>query len=81
MVETRQCVPFGEMLCLDLPKDVSAVILCVNEGYGLVPLEIRLPHQVYKEKIEEYAKKYPRAESFVVIPVRSSEYIQVWQDK
>lgn len=81
LVNTRSCPPFGEMLCLNLPKDADRVILCVNEGRGLIPLGIYLSHQIYKERIEEYRKKYRRAESFVVVPIRSNEYIQVWSDR
>lgn len=57
------------------PKEADVVILCKNNGYGLVPFTICLPHQVYKEKL-----KLPPGTSVTAIPVRSSEYIDILKE-
>lgn len=72
---------FGLMLELNEPKDAGAVIICVNNGRGLKPVRLLLPHQVYKADLTELWKKHNLDEyghgEIVAIPVRSEEYIKI----
>jgi hypothetical protein len=69
---------FGEMADLKLPKDATAIIICVITPGGLVPKQLSLPHQMYKEKIARLKKEYGHDyRGIVVIPIRSNEYIKI----
>lgn len=76
---------FGEYAALDLPDDVDLIIVCENAGGGLRPLNMLLPHQLYKKDLialeKELAKKCTSFGEIVVVPVRSSEYITVSEYK
>jgi hypothetical protein len=67
------------MLELNEPKDAGAVVICVNNGRGLRPIRLLLPHQVYKKDLTELWKKHELGEygEIVAIPVRSEEYIRI----
>jgi len=58
----------------------DAIILCKHEGNHLEMLDIRLPHQVYEETLENYLDKFPKIREFIVIPVNSKEYISLAGD-
>lgn len=76
---------FGYMAKLDLPKmkGYDAVILCYNNGLGLVPLQVCMPHQVYLEKLESIYEEHGGSYNFeiVAIPVCSKDYITVVDNK
>ena len=67
------------MLELNEPKDAGAVVICVNNGRGLRPIRLLLPHQVYKKDLTELWKKHELGEygEIVAIPVRLEEYIRI----
>ena len=58
----------------DFKPPADALIVCKNEGGGLVPISVRLPHQVY---VHEFGK----VEGLTVIPIRPYEYIEVHETR
>jgi len=54
--------------------DADVVILATNDGHGLVPRLLCLPHQVYVAKVSKLEKRYG---SVTVIPARSHEYVKL----
>lgn len=73
---------FGRSLWWDPPEDANVAILCHNDGYGLVPFRLSLPHQFYGKDFAKYAEELPRrggnrVKSFTIIPARASEYVEV----
>jgi hypothetical protein len=75
---------FGMMLDLDMPSrgsDRDVVILCVNDGRGLMPVHLCLPHQVYESEVRELWAKYNLDKTsfgeIVAVPARSNEYITI----
>ena len=67
---------FGLMLDYDVPEGCDMVVLCVDL-HQHVPLTVLLPHQVYRERLQELVAKYPEARSFTIIPCRSGEKLTV----
>lgn len=66
---------FGEKADYELPKGASAVILCALTIHGIMPEQLLLPGQVYKDKIEKLKNKYKgNYKGAVIIPIRSNEY-------
>jgi len=55
------------------------MIVAVNNGRGLNPQSVMLTHQLYRERIDEILAEHPDATEITVIPIRSSEYRNVWQ--
>ena len=68
--------PFGDQCVLKIPNDCDVVILAYNNGYGLKPISLCLPHQVYVEKIEQLIKEHQAHEIFA-IPFNSDNYISI----
>ena len=71
---------FGDMLDVQksLPLGCDLIILCVNDQIGgHKPKLVRLPHQLYRKDFEKLLESYPHARDFTVIPVRSSEKIDI----
>ncbi len=68
MARVRENPPFGKHFRFDLPKEATAVIVCENQGTGLVPLKLRLPGQIY-------VKDFGDVRGLTIIPIRSQEYI------
>lgn len=66
---------FGMYLNLEMPEGTDVVILCYNEGTGLRPLSLLLPHQMYVKDLERIFKEIPGATEIVAIPAKSSDYI------
>ena len=63
---------------LDLPDDTTAVIIAYNTGGGLRLLDyVMLPHQIYVKKLKKLKQKHPDIKQFVIIPIRSNEYIKL----
>lgn len=59
------------------------VILCTNDGTGLKPFRLLLPHQVYKKDLQEvianYASESGRPlDSIFAIPASSEDYYPIW---
>lgn len=59
----------------------DAVILCKNNGTGLDPLYLRLPHQIYRKDLKDILAEFPDTKDLVAIPVNSSDYINLWEEK
>jgi len=51
----------------------GAVVLATNDGHGLTPRALCLPHQLYVEKVREL-EQYG---TVTAIPVRCSEYVEL----
>lgn len=69
---------FGEQVDLPIPSDTNVVIVCINRGYGLIPMKVSLPHQLYWQEITDWIQEYPNIKEVTAIPAKSSEYITVW---
>jgi len=54
-----------------LPAGADVLVLCVA-GMCLEPISVLLPHQVYRQRLEELAKKHG-AREFALLPYKSSE--------
>ncbi len=72
---------FGKMLDLNhiLPAGQDVVILCrlPRPAGGLIPVRLLLRHQIYESTLAEIRLQYPDTHSFVVIPARSDDYVEV----
>ena len=49
---------FGKLFDLRsvIPKDCNAIIVCTNDGTGLVPRRLLLPHQLYLKDVNKLLK-------------------------
>lgn len=84
---------FGEYIDLSdqIPADADCIIVLVNSGGGLnaghpKPVGfVMLPHQLYLEDLEELIETQTRENRspiwITAIPIRSSEYIDIWTQK
>jgi len=61
-----------------VPADCDIVIVSVNLN-GLRPVQLLLPHQIYKEDMQKLLEEYPDAHSITVIPARAKDYITIWE--
>lgn len=75
----RYSNPFGDYCELDIPEDCDLVILAVNKGFGLEPVGISLPHQIYVSKLRELQVKH-NAREIIAIPASSETYISIIGD-
>lgn len=69
---------------LKLPKRLASapvIIICVNSNYGLEPVSLCMPHQLYKEKIEQILKDHPGTKTVTIIPANNLDYFDVWETK
>ena len=55
--------------------DCDSVLLCRNSGYGIIPIRMLLPHQIYLKTLEEVIRDHPDTREITLIPIRSKEYI------
>ena len=69
---------FGRSLNVPVPDDCDVMIVCARHSYGLVPICLMLPHQLYRHNLETYKKQYPDADAIVCVPARSAEYAEVF---
>jgi len=66
----------------NMPKECDIVILCVNEGCGLKPVGLSMPHQITVEKLQKIYREVDTSSayfSFVIIPAKSKDYISIGQ--
>lgn len=61
-----------------IKEGYTAVILCKNNGTGLDPLRLLLPHQVYEKDLEAIFALYPDTTDFTIVPVNHEDYIEIW---
>ena len=90
LVKFQRCT-FGLVFdASDVPSKVrntyNIVVLCTNNGSGLKPYRLLLPHQIYKKDLQEIlaqdAREHGRAiDSIVAIPGHSEDYINLWEDR
>jgi len=59
--------PFGHSYDTGIKSELMLVI--VNDGHGRMPVQILLPHQLYRERVE---KDWPNA-IVEVVPIRRDE--------
>lgn len=71
--------PFGDMCVLEIPQDCDMIVLAVNKGFGLKPVSVKLPHQVYVKELEKMIKEYD-AHEVVAIPYNHADYISIVGD-
>jgi hypothetical protein len=69
---------FGRFLAVPFPPECNVMIVCVNEGYGMKPVRVLLPHQLYVESIRKLIEDYPSARWITCIPANSQHYVDVW---
>ena len=67
---------FGVSIIYD-HVDCDSVLLCRNSGYGLIPMCILLPHQIYLKTIEKVIHDHPDTREITLIPIKSSEHIML----
>ena len=77
--EIKYSNPFGDMCVLELPDDCNMIILAANSGFGLKPVGVYLPHQVYVETLEKIIKEHD-AREIVAIPFNHKNYISIVGD-
>lgn len=58
-------------------KDCDIIVVMKNRGYGLVPFNLCLPHQLSIANLENELENDREIEEFVVISINSSKYIKV----
>jgi hypothetical protein len=75
-VKFRRDSCFGEYA--DIKTEHSAMIVMANDGYGLKPLSVLLPHQLYLKDIKEMLKIHNQ---IWVVPVDSAKYQKVAEKK
>lgn len=68
--------PFGDICVLKLPEDCNMVVLAINKGFGLNPVWVGLPGQVYVEKINELIKEH-HAREIIAIPYNHENCISI----
>jgi len=56
----------------------NGVIICTNDGSGLVPVRYLLPHQIYRTDLKDLVKAFPSTTDIVAIPVNSEDYLILW---
>lgn len=61
---------------LPMPDNCDAILVCVDRQRH-EPLEVLLPCQPYKKKIEEIFRTYPDAMSITVMPYRNADKIEI----
>jgi hypothetical protein len=72
---------FGKSIRIPMPPDCNVMVVCVNEGYGLMPLRVSLPHQLYESTVKEILAEHPAARWITCIPARSEDYVDVWESE
>ena len=72
----RYSNPFGDYCELTIPEDCDVVILAVNKGFGLEPVGLFLPHQIYVRKLQDLLVIH-NAKEIVAIPASSKNYIEI----
>lgn len=68
--------PFGDYCELTIPEDCDVVILAVNKGFGLEPVGLFLPRQIYVRKLQDLLVMH-NAKEIVAIPASSKNYIEI----
>lgn len=66
---------FGKRLELELDKDVKMLVVCTNDGRGLMPFCVKLVHQLY---IKEILKWRGRQGDVAVIPITEETISLFW---
>jgi len=62
----------------DIPEGCDVVIVCVNDGTGLKPKKLLLPHQVYLRDINKLLKEAGGCyKQVTVVSARSKDYIDL----
>ncbi len=76
----REFSPFtGRQAMIDAPDRCNMMIVCTNNGYGLVPWRLKLLHQLYEADLGEIMKERPDTKSVVCIPASSDDYVTAWE--
>ena len=69
---------FGLAADFHMPEGCDIIIVCTNNGYGLQPVDLKLPHQLYKKRIKELENTLDEYYGeIVVIPASSKNYITI----
>lgn len=71
---------WGDWVAIEKQSDADVVIIALNEGWGLQPAALCLPHQVYLEKLVKLCEN-KSVKQITLIPVRSKNYAQVTEWK
>ena len=67
---------FGPRYKFSVPNRCQAVVLCYNNGSGLRPYNVSLPHQVYVKTVEKMIAEHPETKFVTVLPVYRS-YVDI----
>jgi len=84
-IKLKDAKPFGMMFDLrkHIPKECSVIIVCINDGSGLQPKLLLLPHQLYKKYVEKLLNEMGVSsyKQVTIIPARHTEFIDLLQEK
>jgi len=62
-----------------IPEDCDLIVVCTNDGSGLIPKKVLLPHQLYLKDVNILLKELGVSyhKQVTIIPVRSEECIDL----
>ena len=77
-----RCAAFGDWVDLHkrIPVDCDVIVVCRNDGTGLVPFRLLLPYQLQWEDVQQVFQEFPDTRSLTVIPARACEYVGVIEE-
>jgi len=67
---------FGDQLEYPMPPGATAVIVAVDRQQHC-PVQLCLPHQVYRESLLFLLNQYPDAKSITIFPVINAQKVEV----
>lgn len=62
-----------------VPPDCTAMIVCTNDGGGMMPRKLLLPHQLSTDTLRDVIEAHPGCNWVSIVPVRPDEYQRVWE--
>ena len=68
----------GRANCYSENAGHTVSIVCTNNGGGLQPRTVSLPHQVTAEKVKELLAKYPDTKAITIIKASNKNYEDIW---
>jgi hypothetical protein len=73
----------GQQALIPMPKyeECNIVIICSNNGSGLRPWRLFLPHQFYESCLQELLDERPDTRWITVVPARSADYVDIWRSQ
>jgi len=69
----------GDYFKIPLTMQADVIIICWNDGTGLRPVQLCLPHQFSISKVEALFKEHPTLRQITIIQAKSSHYIDLFK--